>query len=155
MKKYVLLFVALIVFSVACNNDSKQETAKGSAEVMVEDTTAVPRPAPDGASAKNSLDVLGIYKGVIPCADCEGIETIISLQSDSIYTVATTYLGKQEKAITAKGKWNWVDGFTIALNGITNAPNKYFVGENKLMQLDMNGQKITGELAAKYHLTKQ
>jgi len=155
MKKYVLLFLALAVFSVACNDDSKQETAKGSAEVMVEDTTAVPRPAPDGASAKNSLDVLGTYKGVIPCADCEGIETIISLQSDSIYTVATTYLGKQKKAITAKGKWNWVDGFTIALNGITNAPNKYFVGENKLMQLDMNGQKITGELAAKYHLTKQ
>jgi uncharacterized lipoprotein NlpE involved in copper resistance len=155
MKKYLFLLVVLAVCSVACNNEVKQVEAKGTSVVVVNDTTTLPASSLDGSTAKNSLDVIGAYKGVIPCADCEGIETSISLQADSTYTITTTYIGKQKKAYTGKGKWSWVDGFTIILDGIKDAPNKYFVGENKLIQLDMNGQKITGELAAKYHLTKQ
>ncbi|MDF5415545.1 copper resistance protein NlpE N-terminal domain-containing protein, partial [Vibrio parahaemolyticus] len=35
-----------------------------------------------------------------------------------------------------------------------DAPNQYFVGENVLMKLDMNGEKVTGDLAQLYNLTK-
>jgi NlpE N-terminal domain len=45
-------------------------------------------------------------------------------------------------------------GSIITLTGIKNKPNEYFVGENKLIQLDIDGNKITGSLADKYILKK-
>ena len=50
--------------------------------------------------------------------------------------------------------WN-AAGNTVILAGIENAPNQYFVGENAVTQLDMAGNKITGQLAEKYMLAKQ
>lgn len=109
----------------------------------------------DGATAQNSLDVVGIYKGVLPCADCEGMETTIELKNDSTYSRVIKYLGKKENSFTASGKWTWVNGFIINLGSIKEGPNQYFVAEGKLIQLDMSGNRITGELAAKYELKKQ
>jgi uncharacterized lipoprotein NlpE involved in copper resistance len=107
-------------------------------------------------TAQTSLDYWGTYKGVVPCADCEGIETIITLDTAHQYTLSTRYLGKKENTGTnLKGTWKWADGSTIELEGITSAPAKYFVGENKLIQLDMEGRRIEGALAEKYILTRQ
>ena len=36
---------------------------------------------------------------------------------------------------------------TIILDGITGTPSKYLMAENSLIQLDMEGKRITGELA--------
>lgn len=108
-----------------------------------------------GATAKNSLDVIGKYKGILPCADCEGIETTIELKADSTYSREMKYLGKKENLFTATGKWNWVSEFVISLGSIKEDPNRYFVAEGKLVQLDMSGKKITGTMAAKYELNKQ
>ena len=41
-----------------------------------------------------------------------------------------------------------------ALNNNINAPDKYKVGENVLIQLDMNGNDIKGDLALRYRLQK-
>jgi len=46
----------------------------------------------------NSLDWPGIYRGVLPCADCEGIETEIKINADLTYVISSTYLGKNEEA---------------------------------------------------------
>jgi hypothetical protein len=65
------------------------------------------------------------------------------------------YLGKGDaKPVIKTGKYVWVDGGTIQLNGITDGPSKYKVGEGRMWQLDMQGNKIEGELAEKYILTK-
>lgn len=108
-----------------------------------------------GATAKNSLDVVGKYKGILPCADCEGIETNIELKSDSTYSREMKYLGKKDNLFTASGKWTWVSEFVISLGSIKEGPNRYFVAEGKLLQLDMSGKKISGPLADKYELKKQ
>lgn len=107
-------------------------------------------------SSKNALDWDGNYKGIVPCADCEGIETTLVLGKELTYTLKTKYLGKSDaKVFEEKGKFSWdKSGQIITLNGIKDAPNKYFVGENKIIQLDMNGKKITGEQADLYILKK-
>jgi uncharacterized lipoprotein NlpE involved in copper resistance len=110
---------------------------------------------PVGATAKNSLDVIGKYKGVLPCADCEGIETTIELKADSTYSREMKYLGKKDNLFTATGKWTWASEFVINLGSIKEGPNRYFVAEGKLVQLDMSGKKISGALADKYELKKQ
>lgn len=142
------------LFFAAC------EEKPTTTQVVISDTTyevdsSEMMPGVDGATAQNSLDVVGIYKGVLPCADCEGMETTIELKNDSTYSRLIKYLGKKENSFTASGKWTWVNGFIINLGSIKEGPNQYFVAEGKLIQLDMSGNRITGELAAKYELKKQ
>lgn len=112
--------------------------------------------AADAHNAKNSLDILGTYKGTLPCADCEGIETEITLAKDETYTKKTKYLGKDEKVFEELGDYTWKeDGNTLILEGIDSEPMEYMVRENSLMQMDMQGNKITGDLSEKYILEKQ
>ena len=107
-------------------------------------------------SSMNAVDWDGTYKGVVPCADCEGIETTIVLGKELTYNIKTRYLGKSNaKKKKKKGKFSWdKTGQIITLEGIKDAPNKYFVGENKIIQLDMEGKEITGKLADHYVLKK-
>lgn len=107
-----------------------------------------------GESARLSLDYAGTYKGVLPCADCEGIETVIEITEDGIYTRLTTYLGKEEKASEEKGTYTWDEtGNIITFDGVEDS-SSFFVGENTLTILDMEGNKVVGELADNYILHK-
>jgi copper homeostasis protein (lipoprotein) len=119
------------------------------------DTTAPSLPT--GDNSMTSLDWNGTYKGVVPCADCEGIETVLTLNLDKTYMLTTKYLGKNDaKLNTSSGSFTWsADGSTITLGGIKNAPSQYKVGENRLFQLDMKGEMIKSQLAPKYILDKQ
>jgi heat shock protein HslJ len=110
----------------------------------------------DEHNAKNSLDYIGMYQGVVPCADCEGIETTVWID-ESNYVLFTNYLGKKNKTESEfRGSYVWNnEGNTIILEGIKNAPNQYFVGENYLKQLDIKGNKIEGDLAENYVLQKK
>ncbi len=152
-----------IIFSflllTACDNTSVSGTTTIEvADTVVEDAsidTVQNGSMTIGATAKNSLDVVGKYKGILPCADCEGIETTIELKADSTYNREMKYLGKKDNLFTASGNWTWVSEFVISLGSIKEGPNRYFVAEGKLLQLDMSGKKISGPLADKYELKKQ
>lgn len=61
-------------------------------------------------NSRNSLDWSGIYRGVLPCADCEGIRTEIRLNADLSYEMTTQYLGKSTELFTESGRFNWDDG---------------------------------------------
>jgi heat shock protein HslJ len=159
MKKlfcYATVLFALIFFT-GCN-DSVTEQALKEDSITVEKSLAAPAAAPltDHHNAVSSLDWDGSYKGTLPCADCEGIATEITLGKDLSYSIKTTYIGKAAKPTEEKGNFGWDGaGNTITLKGIANRPNQYFVGENYLAQMDMGGKRITGDLAEKYILAKQ
>lgn len=119
---------------------------------------AAPREAArsDGHTAANSLDWSGTYQGIVPCADCEGILTVVTLRKDMTYAFSAAYLGKPGKPIEIAGTFSWNDaGNTVILAGLENRPNKYFVGERHLLQLDMKGNKIEGASASLYRLQQQ
>lgn len=110
---------------------------------------------PTGDNSMVSLDWDGTYTGTIPCADCQGIETILTLKKDKTYILKTKYLGKSDTFTEKSGTFTWnAEGSTIILQGISNTPNQYLVGENLLFQLDMSGKRITGGLADSYKLRK-
>jgi len=142
-------FACIALFLVSCNSSSTNPEA-GDSSQDTNDSIVI-----DGHNSANSLDVEGTYKGILPCANCEGIETEIALNKDLTFVKKSKYLGKDNKVFEENGSFSWNPaGNTITLSGIKNAPNQYFVGENKLQQLDMEGRKITGDLAEKYILTK-
>jgi heat shock protein HslJ len=110
-------------------------------------------PLPD--SSATSLDWDGVYRGVVPCADCEGIETTLTLRRDGSYHLSMKYLGRSGVAIEREGSFSWDPaGGTIILDGPPDRPNRFLVGENHLLQLDMQGARVTGALADRYRLEK-
>ncbi len=145
MTKYLLIFALTAL--AGCGTGSNPETTIGS--TPTQSTLA------DKHNPRNSLDYTGSYTGLLPCADCEGIETQITLNKEGTYTKKMTYLGKGgDNVFEEKGNYTWnAAGQIITLEG-KEVPNQYFVGENKLTHLDIQGQKIEGDLAGMYVLKK-
>ena len=118
-------------------------------------TTSSSQPGATADTGRNALDWAGTYTGVVPCADCEGIETSITLGSDARYLVKTKYLGRGDQVFERRGTFTWNEaGNTIQLQGMADGPGRYLVGENALIQLDKQAQPITGDLALRYVLSK-
>jgi len=118
-------------------------------------TKSTPPPGATVDTSRNALDWAGTYAGVVPCADCEGIETSITLGMDSSYLVRTKYLGKSAEVFERRGSFTWNEaGNIIQLQGMSGGPAHYLVGENALIQLDQQASRIAGDLATQYILPK-
>lgn len=103
----------------------------------------------------NSLDWTGTYAGVIPCADCAGIQLSIELSDDNTYTMKQTYLGEDDSnSFDASGKFSWNKKGNVITLGEGERVRLFKVVENQLILLDKGGNVITGELADKYILAK-
>ena len=110
-----------------------------------------------GDNSMTSLDWHGTYTGTLPCADCEGIQQVLVLNQDLTYQLSVVYKGKSAEPHLTKGTFSWnKEGSKITLQGLDkkNQPGIYQVGENRLIQLDINGKRITGDLASRYELNK-
>ena len=148
MKKTIIntLCITLVFLITSCNSGKKKETQiteEPQQEVEMEAT---------GDNSMTSLDWDGVYEGELPCADCDGIKTVVTINSDKTYTIQETYLGKETTPIETKGTFEWDDqGQKILLS---NDRNPFFVGENTLTLLDRDGNKNTGELESFYVLRK-
>lgn len=151
MKNLAISCLSILFVSISCD---KKEKSEQSDEVTTDSTKVG---VIDHHTAKMSLDYVGSYKGITPCADCEGIETTLYLTDESKYVLQTNYLGKKEAVVNEqRGTYSWNEaGNTVILAGIENGPSQYFVGENNVTQLDRDGNKIAGDLAEKYILQKQ
>lgn len=141
------IFFAFILI-VACRQSSKQNT-------VVSENVEEEGQLPDMHNSKIAVDWVGSYKGVIPCADCSGIETVIRLNSDLSYELSRRYLGKADETsnVNSTGEFEWDEQGSIITLDSAGKP-MFKVGENKLFKLDREGKVITGELAEKYILTK-
>lgn len=116
------------------------------------DTSGADSPDP-AHNARNALDWAGAYRGVLPCADCPGIETVVVLRNDGTYRTQSRYLGKNDQMLSDQGRFTWNEaGSTVIFEG--RQPVRYFVGENRLIRLALDGTRTTGPLAEHHVLTK-
>lgn len=147
MKKSLVLLMTVALFA-SCGNSKKE------APVETPTTSEVAEAVAQEHNAANSLDYEGTYKGTLPTASGEGMQVTISIEKDNKFTKEFTYVGKDTPATKTSGSYTWDStGSIITLVG-EELPNQYFVGENTLTQLDVDGNKITGPLADQYILTK-
>ena len=142
---------ALALFFASCG-PTESTRSDGNAGIEMD---TVGTDIADAHTSRNALDYEGTYRGVLPCADCAGIETELTLGAGGTFNLKTTYLGKDDdRVFEEEGTFNWDDaGQRITLAG-RERPNRYFVGENYLAQLDAEGQRIEGGLADRYVLKK-
>jgi heat shock protein HslJ len=104
---------------------------------------------------KSVFNGQGTYTGIIPCADCPGIQLQITLNQDYTYKVVEEYLDREDAVYKSTGTFQWdSEGNYIKLNDRNDAPSRFKAGENTLTQLDMDGNVISGELAEYYILVK-
>lgn len=145
---YVAMAATVALATLSGCNSNKKKAAEQAGEQAIPEVV-------DTHNSRNSLDYEGTYTGTLPCADCDGIVTEITLKGDD-FTMKLTYQGKEEgnNTFERSGKYIWDDaGRAITLDG--DKHEQYQVGENILFKLDEDGKRITGDLAANYELRKQ
>ncbi|GAA0751271.1 copper resistance protein NlpE [Psychroflexus lacisalsi] len=139
--------VCLILFAfISCKNNTE---ANVELDIYVLDESFK-----EEHTSQNSLDWEGTYQGILPCADCEGIETKIQLKSNNTYIKSIKYLGKDEKEDQSQGNFSWnASGSEITLES-EERPNTYKVMENAMMALDREGHLIRSQIEGDYKLKK-
>lgn len=146
--------IALIPFSCQkkISETLKKETAirdSGPAARHTGSTTIA-----SGDTSQNALDWAGTYETTVPCADCPGIKTTLTLHNNNTFRITEEYLEKNTTN-QDQGTFTWnKQGNTIALHG-KNVTYKYKVGENKLIQLDLKGNEITGQFQDRFIYQKK
>lgn len=152
---FFTIILGLLLFSYKKEN---KEATTNLTEIKADSVSGMPIDTiHTGDNSETSLDWDGVYVGTTPCANCEGIETELTLGKDKTFVLKTKYIGKgAEKIKTEKGTFSWDgSGSVIVLNGLEHKPNQYKVGENHLVQMDMQGKIVEGSLASKYILQKK
>ena len=136
-----ILFIAL---GIACNS-----TPDGIASTDSSYKTVVPE-----TPYTNSEN----YVGTLPCADCEGIDVSLQLNKDSSYITNYVYKGSRidssSNSVKDIGTWSMKGKDTLYLSN-DNHSIIYIKTDTELIQLDGNGNRITGSLANMYVLHKK
>jgi len=152
MKK-LFVVIAAIGFFYSCGGSTQKNQEEEKASVS--EFSDIAKNVGDEHNAKNSLDYKGVYTGKVPTASGEGMIVSVTLE-DTTFVKKTEYINKKDANFEEKGKYTWNNaGNTVTLQGLKEEPNQYFVGENTLTQLDMEGNRITGEHADMYVLKKK
>ena len=157
----IRFFILCFVFGLsACNGPdaNTESTGTDSAGTMkfITDSNMTSAAIDSNQATSRSVKAKGVYRGVFPCPDCAGIVTEIRINKNNTYNISSQYLGKKDsKPEMTDGKFIWINDSTIQLEAIENAPGvKYCLTDKAMMQLDINGNSILGELGSRYTLTK-
>ena len=138
-----LLLLAATFALAGCDRDAAPAT-DGPDASAAPDATADARAEAD--------DFERTWLGVLPCADCDGIQTRLQLQRDGdaqTYDLEETYLGADGEAVfTQAGQWVREDGDDGAfrLDPDSPASRRYALRpDGSLDQLDRRGEPLQPE----------
>ncbi len=132
-----LASLLLISLTAACGASDTARDGAAASDASVRDIAALA-----GAAS---------WVGEIPCADCAGIRTTITLYPDGTFRTEGVYLGaggKGDTTLTDLGRWTHADTATrVVLRGSTGLADLYAVEpDGALTKLDRQGQRMGGEL---------
>lgn len=145
MSKYGVLIAVLAFTLMNCTNQSSKN----------EDATTDDQTVVDMHTSEISLDWAGVYEGTMPCASCEGIETVVELKDDNTFTATYTYMGEDEYTVSNEGIFTWDESGQVVTLVAEEDTKQFKVGENHITLLGEDGEVNTGELAEFYVLKKK
>jgi uncharacterized lipoprotein NlpE involved in copper resistance len=163
--KYFVCFLFLVsCFFVSCKNETSnvnQETSADSSLAKDPDSSITNNSQSNlqsnspAAEKSKKQSVFGSYMAVLPCADCEGIKTMLVLNADNTYLIKTAHQKAKERTVhETKGKYEFnINSNKIILDG-NNDVNQYSYMVSHIIQLDKNGNEIKSEKPEAYFLKK-
>lgn len=92
------------------------------------------------------------YQGTLPCADCEGVVTTLTLNPDGTFFMESEYLANKPVKFSQKGKYTEVEEGVVELTLDNNDKVYYQIEEGEAIMLDQNRKAPTGALADHYVL---
>ncbi len=131
MNKIILLSVFIFLIIVGCSS--------------------APETIPD--TKQTTFLTNGIWLGMLPCADCDGIDYQLNLKSDYTFKEKSAYKGKSEELFIDEGNWGFVSDSIIFLDG-SDDRKLFLVTSKDLVLLDQDGNRIESSFEEKYHLHK-
>lgn len=146
-----------MVLAIGCKEEKKPEGQQDRETIPVAVTNTVSHDtvAIDAAhNSANALDWAGTYSGVTPCADCPGMKTDMTLNSDNTYVLKEQYLEKEKMPRTFKGKFYWDKVGSVITLDAEGDHHKFKVMEGKLQILDKFGDAKQGGRAEEFMLVK-
>jgi copper homeostasis protein (lipoprotein) len=162
MKKLVVI-VLIACQLISCNSKKKEDITK----ITSEDTENV-------IEESDSLGQVTVYEGLLPCADCAGVETELKIyQGDGTieshkFELTTVYKGKQPyKKFVDQGNYNLErglgddpDGTIYVLNDTKPEAEQVFYGysasdPDKIYLLNNKREKIDSKIDYSLKLKKQ
>ncbi|WP_288540775.1 copper resistance protein NlpE [uncultured Alistipes sp.] len=136
----VMILAAAAVALASCGGNAPRRSAQQETGTF----------KPDIHNAETSLDYRGTYRGVLPAADCPGIETTLTLKPDGTYSLHEEYL-ERDARFDAEGAYT-LHGNLLTLEG--SDTTWYKVEENRLRRLTTDRKEVEGPLAEHYVLRK-
>jgi uncharacterized lipoprotein NlpE involved in copper resistance len=108
-------------------------------------------------SMDKSLEFRGVFYGFLPCNDCNGIKTTLSLKQNYNYLLVTQPARESSREYYEKGKYSWNDeNHTVVLTPRKESGIRQYHIENEgtLVQLSSDGARMTGDEADRYILRR-
>ncbi len=160
LKKQLKPNLALLVFSMVCGAyhpamaESDQAMFLKAREMQQQGTDHAGHAQP----IDKSLDFRGVFYGYVPCHDCDGVKTTLSLKQNNNYLLVTQPARESSREYYEKGKYQWDDKTqTLILTprkGGTQSHYYHIENDETLIQLNEDGTKKLGDLAEKYALRR-
>jgi hypothetical protein len=104
-----------------------------------------------------SLDFHGVFYGFIPCNDCNGIKTTLSLKQNNNYLLVTQPAKDSSREFYEKGKYSWDEEkhILVLTPRKESNPHQYLIkDEGTLIQLNSDGSEMSKELEDSYTLRR-
>jgi uncharacterized lipoprotein NlpE involved in copper resistance len=154
-KSYTLHAILFAFFFTSCGEPSSSTTGEDGESLIQKQSAAANGPASETLNTMNSGEMTGTYSGVLPCGDCDGIKTSLSLKDDDTFILNREYLGSEATNLQVAGNYEYDEqSQMITLENPADGPSKFLMLNGELWQLDKNSNRIEGDLADKYVLIK-
>jgi len=131
MKKLILLPVFLLLIITGCS--SAPETLPDTKEI--------------------SFLTNGVWIGLLPCEECEGIDYTVNFKDDFTFKQKFVYKGTDEEFIIDEGVWSFVSDSVIELES-SDYGKSFLVSGKNLIMLNEYGERFESSLEPKYSLHK-
>ncbi|WP_107785062.1 copper resistance protein NlpE [Campylobacter concisus] len=146
------LFAILISFFIlGCAKNENLEPKQSTQNIAKEDKPLVQANTPkkpEKLILPNSI--YSSFHTILPCPNCEGIKTIITLNKDKTYTKTMLTMDKEISLVEKNGTFD-VDDSAIILKDENGNLSYFAPNKNSLLQLDDKKNKRVGVLAQIYN----
>lgn len=131
-----------------CNAHTSDDVAKAETTNSAQASTTTP------ANLTTAQQNAGVYSGVLPAADCEGIRTTLYIRPDGTYTRISEYIGAD--TFEEGGTWKTDDKGVTHMKPANNKDPEWLMDfeETEVILLDPEGNPVKGPLADHYKLKK-
>ena len=127
----------MVFFFISCSTENGNATEK------------------ENHNTENNFSIIepGTYKGVLPCADCEGIATTILLGTDSIAVMSQVYLGREETPFMQFGAVEFTEDEAQII--VSDQLFRLKGDDRGILVLDQEGELIDSDLNYTLKPTKE